>query len=392
MSNTILVYAPVSYAGMGPYVASIINSFSPNDDIFFILIENESKYYSKNIKTELKDKCIIYEQKYSRVRELSNLIFSYPNPGSDIVKNTIKKNGIKTVHYLTPVSDIRLTKWISKRCNLITTVHDLDPHEAKKALHKMWRQHVLYKRMFKTLELSNVLVTNNITQLRKQQVKYPSHTHDFYDFPTLMTPIVANGNTIAPEIKDIDNYFLFFGRIEAYKGVELLIASFIKLKNQGLLKDRKLVIAGKGQINCTYKHKDIIIVNRYIGDDEIALLYKKASFIVYPYISATLSGVLSIATWFHKPMILSNISFFRDVANESEAAIWFDHNELNSLDNALQAAENAINIESMQNSAWQIYEDHYSDKQIHNQLLEIYERHAKQPDNHSKRSEGVAAG
>ena len=34
---------------------------------------------------------------------------------------------------------------------------------------------------------------------------------------------------------------------------------------------------------------------RFIEDEEVAYLFKKAKFIVYPYRSATMSGVLSLA-------------------------------------------------------------------------------------------------
>lgn len=35
MENRILLLADTSYAGMGPYVANLVNSFSKNEEVFF---------------------------------------------------------------------------------------------------------------------------------------------------------------------------------------------------------------------------------------------------------------------------------------------------------------------------------------------------------------------
>jgi len=61
----------------------------------------------------------------------------------------------------------------------------------------------------------------------------------------------------------------------------------------------KLVIAGKGHVYETHD-KRIIRICRFIDDSEIAELFKRAQYIVYPYRSATMSGVLSIAYYFNK--------------------------------------------------------------------------------------------
>lgn len=44
VNKNVLLLADTSYAGMGPYVANIVNSFSSTDDIRFFLVENEQKF------------------------------------------------------------------------------------------------------------------------------------------------------------------------------------------------------------------------------------------------------------------------------------------------------------------------------------------------------------
>ena len=53
MKRTLIV-ATTSYAGMGPYVSEIVNTFSPEDDVYFLLYDDEDIFFQKNIKNELK--------------------------------------------------------------------------------------------------------------------------------------------------------------------------------------------------------------------------------------------------------------------------------------------------------------------------------------------------
>lgn len=61
-----------------------------------------------------------------------------------------------------------------------------------------------------------------------------------------------------------------------------------------------LVIAGSVQISFERKSNEqhVTFINRYILDEEVRYLYEHAACVVYPYISATQSGVLSIAYYF----------------------------------------------------------------------------------------------
>ena len=80
----------------------------------------------------------------------------------------------------------------------------------------------------------------------------------------------------------------------------------------------KLVIAGRGR-DITAINPNIIRINRFIDDAEVRDLFCKALLVVYPYRSATMSGVLSIAYYFNKRVLLSSIPFFIDNATKSAA-------------------------------------------------------------------------
>ena len=50
-------------------------------------------------------------------------------------------------------------------------------------------------------------------------------------FPTLVTADIENGEKVASELNGINDYILFFGRIELYKGVHLLYNAYVNNKD-----------------------------------------------------------------------------------------------------------------------------------------------------------------
>lgn len=135
---------------------------------------------------------------------------------------------------------------------------------------------------------------------------YPSQKDKVYMLP--LGPHMPEGKAICPiEIKNQSDYFMFFGRIDKYKGIDVLLNSFSKWNGS-----RKLVIAGSGklqpdEIEMANKDARVILINRFIKDEEMPYLFENARAIVLPYKDATQSGILPIAYMCGKPVICSNV-------------------------------------------------------------------------------------
>lgn len=131
MKRTLIV-ATTSYAGMGPYVSEIVNTFSPEDDVFFFFHDYEDEFFKKNIKEELHDKSIFYKEANSKKNKLINLITNKSSYDSLLLQICIEK-GIELVHYINDIPSIRMQyKYEGMGIVILSTVHDLEPHEAKK--------------------------------------------------------------------------------------------------------------------------------------------------------------------------------------------------------------------------------------------------------------------
>ncbi|MBT9169709.1 MAG: D-inositol-3-phosphate glycosyltransferase [Actinobacteria bacterium] len=106
---------------------------------------------------------------------------------------------------------------------------------------------------------------------------------------------------------------VFFGRVEAYKGLDVLVEAGLMLDG-GL----KVVIAGPGKLPAkllkTIRHHSKVfdLHNRYLSDEEVAALFQRASVCVLPYRQVTQSSVPLIAAAFGVPVVASALGAFLD--------------------------------------------------------------------------------
>lgn len=121
------------------------------------------------------------------------------------------------------------------------------------------------------------------------------------------------------------SYLLFFGFIRAYKGLDLLLEAFAdqRLRNRRL----KLIVAGEFYesdkpyldiINKNNIGNEVLILDRFIKEDEVSSLFCAADLVVQPYRSATQSGVTQIAYHFEKPMLVTDVGGLSEIVPDGK--------------------------------------------------------------------------
>lgn len=129
--------------------------------------------------------------------------------------------------------------------------------------------------------------------------------------------------------------FLFFGRIEKYKGIQLLAKAYKELVQTHSL-NITLTIAGSGNL-AEYREEfrnipNVTIINRYIPDNEIGQYFSiPNTIVVLPYIDASQSGVIPIALEYNTPIIASETGGLKEQLNNGEIGIFCKVNDINSL-------------------------------------------------------------
>ena len=360
--DRILLIATEYAPGMIPYASSIINALSESSDfeIYAVVVNSEACSYCNNL-GELQNIEYI-EYPHSKFFKLIYKI--YPARVIRKIKKIAKARNIDAIHLLT--GDFSLFFYVLfqlKKKKFYYTVHDLQIHESDtmtfpgRLLHKyvIWCTRTY-------LKIIPNLTTSSQHQYETLKKSYPNKHVVFNHFPSLVTQAIKNGRSQIEELKNTSDYILFFGTVDHYKGVDLLIEAY----DQKVFHDRhKLVIAGKGRHYVT-DNKNIIRLNRFIKDAEVRDLFTKAAIVVYPYRSATMSGVLSLAFYFRKKVVMSDVPFFKEYANRD--SLFFKAGNVEDLADKLQQALDSGSASTNAN----LYPEFYSENILEQDYIHLY--------------------
>ena len=200
---------------------------------------------------------------------LDVLIDTHPGPWAGFIKNAL---------HSTPL--------------LADIVHDPEPHPDR------WVLRTQLKRRLLPSEASVLMTLSDDSAERLAELR-PEST-------IIASRHGANGareysdDELAERVVQVDKLrhrFLFFGRIEAYKGVETLVDAFATAKaaNPKL----ELTIAGAGPLDPDAAARatslGATVLNRFIEESEMHDLLGSHGSLVLPYLSATQSGPASLA-------------------------------------------------------------------------------------------------
>lgn len=325
-----LLFIASEYAsGMIPFATTIINTLSQDRrfEVHCICVNSRKSSYKGLIAKEAHPVFVDYPE--GKIKKIIYKI--WPFGIIDRIRLACDELNPDVIHFLT--GDFTLATYISLHVDerFYYTVHDLHPHEVKTS---SIMEYLIFKDIVwgykKCRDVVGNLTTSSFSQLVELRTLYKSKKCILTPFPTLVTETIRNGKRMPRELQDIDGYVLFFGAVNSYKGVDLLIEAFKRSKVMGTT---KLVIAGKG-MDYEIHSDNIIRINRFIDDDEVSALFKKARLVVYPYISATMSGVLSLAYFFDKLVLASDIPFFREYATGNVS--FFQVGNIDSLQESLE--------------------------------------------------------
>jgi alpha-maltose-1-phosphate synthase len=197
---------------------------------------------------------------------------------------------------------------------LFLTVHDVTPHEGEgKVIAGISTQVSLY--FSRAVFVHGEKLKADLVARGFPDEKIVVIPHGDYSFFTRLDPGVrpmAEKSTL-----------LFFGRILDYKGLEYLIRAVPGLAKN--IPELKVIIAGEGDLS---KYGKMIgagdrfeIINRFIPDDEVAALFRRASVVVLPYIEASQTGVIPIAYAFSKPVVTTSVGSIPEIVDDGVTGI-----------------------------------------------------------------------
>jgi glycosyltransferase involved in cell wall biosynthesis len=221
------------------------------------------------------------------------------------------------VHYqwLTmPPLDVHL---LSKRRSRVMTAHYV---LAPQATH---RQLARARRVFGRMDAVVAHSEHSAARLRDEVGLDPARIrvvpHGAFDYLTRL----PEEKPLPPELEGAKGpVILCFGLLRPYKGTEVLLEAFRQVEGaelwivgnprMDLAPLRALAAAAPGRVR---------FVTRFVAEAEIPAIFRRADLVALPYLDAEHSGVLYTALAFGKPMALSAVGGFPEVAATGAARL-----------------------------------------------------------------------
>jgi glycosyltransferase involved in cell wall biosynthesis len=171
-----------------------------------------------------------------------------------------------------------------------------------------------------------------------------------------------------------EKLLLFFGRLEAYKGVDVLLEAFAQVRQQ--LPGWKLVIAGSGELpagTIPRDHSRIEWVRKFLTDEELAVLLQRCRVVVLPYREATQSGVIAAAYAFGRPVIASDVGGLSEMVMDGKTGLLVPPDDAAALAGAIhRLATDSTLLAAMGRSALRMSRTWWSWSSVARQHMVMY--------------------
>jgi len=202
----------------------------------------------------------------------------------------------------------------NKQTKIITIVDNMIPHE------RHFYDTLLTKYFVKPVDAYIAMSQSVYDDIDKFDFKKPKKLSPH--------PLFDNFGEILSKEEALDRlsldknfiYFLFFGFIRSYKGLDLLIESFSDERFREF--PVKIIVAGefyedeKPYLELIEKYKlneDILLHTQFIPNEKVKEYFSAADFVIQPYKNATQSGVTQIGYHFEKPMLVTNVGGLAEI-------------------------------------------------------------------------------
>jgi glycosyltransferase involved in cell wall biosynthesis len=140
-----------------------------------------------------------------------------------------------------------------------------------------------------------------------------------------LSPARSREGRAGPLLENNPPVVLMFGLMRPYKGIDVLLEAWQGANGQAPIEDAELWIAGLPKMDISGLQAAVPANVRFdphfVTDDELPAYFERADLVVLPYLQADQSGVLFTALAFGKPLLLSDVGGFPEMAETGAARI-----------------------------------------------------------------------
>lgn len=202
---------------------------------------------------------------------------------------------------------------------LVLTSHDILPREPRRG--QLAAQRRLYERFDAIVTHSNAGRRRLVRELGVEGERVHVIAHGAFAHLAERAP----GQPVPPPPHRTDKaVVLMFGLLRPYKGIDVLLRAWRGVEDQAPIEEAELWIAGLPKMDLAGLRAElppgVRLDARYIDEQELPAYFERADLIVLPYLQADQSGVLFAALAFGKPLLLSDVGGFPELAEDTGAA------------------------------------------------------------------------
>jgi glycosyltransferase involved in cell wall biosynthesis len=188
-------------------------------------------------------------------------------------------------------------------------------------------------------------------------------------------------------LKPNDRVILFFGILSPSKGISDLITAFAQVHKAD--NKTKLVIAGMPskrmdmnslfQLSTGLQISDAVVFDcRYLSFEEVGMLMRLATVVVFPYLNSTQSGAIQVAYSFGRPIVATNVGGFAEEVEDGRSGLLVPPGSPKKLAEAiLELTKNPRTAQQMGEYARHLSETRFAWEPIARQILNVYETFLK---------------
>jgi len=295
--------------GMMHYASSVANSVADRNDVAcYCPVETPAEFFNPRVRV------FRYPvPQWPSLHELPRLLTIGPTLRQ--LKRELREWRPDVLHVTSGhVAYILFLPALASKVPIVSTMHDVAPHpgETRRRVHMKLALLVKHSR----------LVLVHTEALREQAMKEwdlrPEHVRvvPFCEFNVFRT--WARGRA------ENQHQVLLFGRLRAYKGIEVMLEAMPLIRRQ--VPEANLVIAGQGDLR-PYRRlirqagDTVVVRNRFLDNAEAAELFETSAVIVAPHLEASQSAIPFVAASFARPVVASRVGGIPEVVRHGETGL-----------------------------------------------------------------------
>jgi glycosyltransferase involved in cell wall biosynthesis len=241
----------------------------------------------------------------------------------DMLRFRRRHDDADVVHYqwlTVPALDVRL---LSPRRPRAMTAHYILPPQPSR------RQRRSARRVFGAMDAVVAHSEHGAARLRDEvgidAARVRVVPHGAFDYLTKL----PTEKPLPPELEGAEGpVVLCFGLLRPYKGIENLIEAYGQAVGGASASGGELWIVGNPRMDVEPLRRQareaggrVRTVTRFVDEAEIPAIFRRADLVALPYLDAEHSGVLYTALAFGKPLLLSAVGGFPEVAETGAARL-----------------------------------------------------------------------